>query len=134
MAQRAPVPVTPRGPRRATEDRLDAHHQLGRGEGLGEVVVGALVNAGDAVVGRAQRGEHENRDVAALAKPAEHAEAVELGEHHVEHDELRGIGLDLRQRGATVARLDHREALALEVGADQRDDLGVVVDDKHGCG
>ena len=46
------------GPRRRPpQDRLDAQDQLGRRERLGQVVVGAILEAGDPVDGRAAGGD-----------------------------------------------------------------------------
>ena len=42
------------------------------------------------------------------------------------------MGLDGFECGRTVRRRDDREALALEVGPDETDDLGVVVDNQDG--
>ena len=56
--------------------------------------------------------------------------AVQLGEHQVEDDERRPVAFDGVERGRAVGGGHDREAVALEVGAHQPDDLGVVVDDE----
>ncbi len=56
--------------------------------------------------------------------------AVQLGEHQVEDDERRPVALDGIEGGRAVGGGHDREAVALEVGAHQADDLGVVVDDE----
>ncbi|MOA25445.1 hypothetical protein D3C78_1461700 [compost metagenome] len=47
--------------RHPAKDRIDAHAQLGEAERLGQVVVGALGEAGDAVLLGAQRGHEDHR-------------------------------------------------------------------------
>ena len=64
------------------------------------------------------------------ADRADHGPAVELGEHQVEDDERGPVALDGFEGGWTVRGGHDREAVALEVGAHQTDDLGVVVDDE----
>ena len=79
---------------RAAEQRADAGQQLLERERLDEVVVGAGVEARDAVRDRVARREHQDRcPVAVAAEPAAHREAVELGHEDVEHDELRLLAL-----------------------------------------
>ena len=45
----------------ATGERTQARLQLGERERLDEVVVGAAVEPGDAIVDRLERGEHQHR-------------------------------------------------------------------------
>ena len=118
----------------AAQDGLDADHQLGRAEGLGQVVVGALLEADDALGQGAARGQHQHRHVAIGAEQAHDLEAVDLGQHQVEHDEGRVLGTRLAQGLAAVVGGDDAEALAFEVGAHEGHDLAVVVDDEDGPG
>ena len=80
------------------------------------------------------RAEHdEDRRRGRLVVAADRADdgpAVQLGEHQVEDDEGRPVALDGVEGGRTVGGRDDREAVALEVGAHEPDDLGVVVDDE----
>ena len=117
---------------RPAEDRPDAGHELGRRERLRQVVVGALAQAEDPVADRAARRQDEDRHVAVGPGPPDHRHPVDLGEHQVEDDEAGRVLLDRAQRGPSVAGGDDRVALALEVRADEGDDLRVVVDDEDG--
>ena len=54
----------------APQDRVDAQHQLARAEGLGDVVVGADLQADDPVLLAAERGEHDDGHVGGGAQPA----------------------------------------------------------------
>ena len=64
------------------------------------------------------------------ADRADDGPPVQLGEHQVEDDERRAVRLDGVERGRPVGGRHDRVALALEVGAHEPDDLGVVVDDE----
>lgn len=93
----------------AAEDGAHAEHQLARREGLGEVVVGAGVEAVDAVLALAERGEHHDGDGrlgVVGADPAAHPRPSRPGEHAVEHDEVgHALGGDAHGLGpsATVS-------------------------------
>src|SRR5213078_2402678 len=80
----------------APEQRADARQELLERERLRHVVVGAAVEAGHLVRHAVPRRQHEHRrDDAAVAEAGEDAEAVALGQHEVEHDEVvRGTGKD----------------------------------------
>ena len=117
---------------RSLEDPPDADDELGGAERLREVVVGAVLETGDAVDGRAAGRQHEDRDVA-VGLPADRADdgaAVELGEHEVEDDQGGIVVLDRGQRGRPVAGGHDLVPLALQVRAHEPDDLRVVVDDE----
>ena len=75
----------------APQQRAQAGVELAQRERLDEVVVGAGVEAVDAVVDRVARGEHEHRGaVAGGAQPAADLEAVDARHHDVEHDRVDG--------------------------------------------
>ena len=73
----------------AAEDRLHARDDLGEAERLGHVVVAAGAQRLDLVLDRVLRGQEENRRLEALLpQPPADLDAVEVGEHPVEHDEV----------------------------------------------
>ena len=74
---------------RPPQHRFHSRHELSRAERLDHVVVGAHLQSDDAVGLLAARGEHDDRHVGVLAEYAADLEAVEDGEHQVEHDEVR---------------------------------------------
>jgi hypothetical protein len=133
-----------RGPvgrcRRSTapaEDRLHAKHQLGGGERLRQVVVGAVLEAGDPIDRRAARRQDEDRCSAGLLVTADGPDdgpAVQLGEHQVEDDERRSVALDRVKRRRPIRRGHDAEPVAFQVRPDQPDDLGVIVDDEDRSG
>jgi hypothetical protein len=62
-------------------------------ERLGEVVVGAGVQAGDAIGDLAAGGQHEHRDpVPGSPQPLADGDTVQAGQHHVEHDRVETAG------------------------------------------
>ena len=78
--------------RAAAQHGVDAGQQLARVEGLGQVVVGADLEADDAVDVLALGGEHDDRRavVGGAQAPADR-QAVLAGQHQVEHDQVDGL-------------------------------------------
>ena len=83
-----------RGVLAASQQGLDPHHQLLQVEGLGQVVVGAGVEAAHLVFDAAQGGEHQDRDLGgaliaaqALAK----GEPIHPGQHQVQQDQVWAV-------------------------------------------
>ena len=111
-----------------------ARDQLARIERLRQVVVGAQLETDDAIDVGAVRGEHDHRHRQAVAQPAQHLEAAERGQHHVEDhqvERMRLLGEPLERLGA-VAHQRHLEALAGQVLGEHLAELAVVVDDQQG--
>src|SRR5262249_2259524 len=117
---------------RATQECADARQNLLEMEGLGDVVVGAGVEALDLVAPAVAGGEDEHRHGPAGAPPRlEHRDAVHLGQADVE--DHRVIGLAFAEKVALlavegtidhVARIDERcRELAIEIG--------IVLDDEE---
>ena len=75
--------------RPAPEQRADPCQQLGELERLGEVVVGAAVEAGDLVGhARARRQQQDGQLPAARAQLAQDGEPVAFRQHHVEDEQI----------------------------------------------
>jgi hypothetical protein len=95
--------------------------------GLGEVVVGAQVEAEEHVLLGRAGGEQQDRDVRLGAQDPAHVESVDQRQHHVEDDEVgRGRPGPFQRRAAVRRDLD-RVALPLQVDADQPGLLLVVL-------
>ena len=97
----------------AAQDRLDAQDELGRRERLGQVVVGAVLEAGDAVERRAAGRDDQDRRGGRLVVAADGPDdgpPVQLGEHQVEDDERRPVALDGIEGSRAVGRGHDREA------------------------
>ena len=110
----------------------DSARELTGGKRLRHVVVGAELEADDAVGLLASRGQHDHRQVAARADPPAQREAVGARQHHVEDDELRRGPLDQLAGGVPVAGDEGVEPVALEVADDDVTHDRLVVDDENG--
>ena len=102
----------------AAEDRADSRHQLTHAERLGQVVVRAELEAGDAVALRAARGEHQDgngprRWIA--PQLAADGQPVEIGEVEIEDDEIAFALLHRKQPFLTAGVMRDPVAVALQV-------------------
>ena len=78
-------------------------------------------------------GDHEDRDPqggGVVPQRLRHVEAVDVGHHHVERDEVGAEGTGHPHGLVTVDRLVHDVAVALQLLAEQLADGLVVVDDE----
>ena len=89
----------------AAQQRAHPREQFLEGERLGQVVVGAGVEAGDPLGHRIAGGQHQDGQVVAgAAELTAHLEPVQPRHHHVEH---QGVG---PVAGDQVQRFDGRPA------------------------
>ena len=113
--------------RPAAQDAADAQQQFARFERLGQVVVGAGLEAGNAVVGFAHRRQHQNRHAAAGPQIGGEIEPAFARHHQVEDDQVEG---QTAQLGAGVGGIrggrDHEAVLRQEL-AQQLPQTVVVV-------
>src|SRR5216683_2931236 len=116
----------------AAQDGADARHQFARVEGLWQIIVGAHLEADDAVDVLALGRQHQDRHARAGAEPPADREPVFARQHDVEHHEIRLAqgGAEAIERRAAVAHIDAK-ALAREIVAQQAPDLDVVLDDEN---
>jgi hypothetical protein len=113
---------------RATQDGADPGYELAQPVGLGDVVVGADLEADDSVELGPLRGDHDHRHLALRPQLAAHVDARQLRQHHVEQHEVGAHGVEQRQRFGAVTGDVHSEAFALQSDG-QRVDEGVLVFD-----
>ena len=115
----------------AAQQRAQAGHQLAQRKRLHEVVVGARVQPGDAVVDLPARGEHQHRRaVAAAAHPPADLQAVDPGHRDVEHHGVVGIGAEALQRPGAICRLLDLVAFERERPRERLLDGWLVVNDE----
>src|SRR4029077_2909766 len=119
--------------RHATQHRADARHELARAEGFGEIVVGTHLEAHHAVDFLAPGGEHDDRYATHRADAAQHLEARELRQHHIQHHELDGGPAALLHALLPRAGSERREPLGGEILRQHRAQLPIVIDDEQ-CG
>ena len=120
--------------RRAAQQRAHARHELAHAERLGQVVVGAAVEAEHLVGLFAPRGQHQDRHVAhsrSRRMARQTRDAVEPRQHQVEHDQVERLGPRRAERLVAVAFETHAQPLELEVQLDQLADVLLVFDEQH---
>src|SRR5215218_8568385 len=113
-----------------THNRPDARHELPDGERLGNVVVSPEFETDDPVYLVVAGGQHDDGHVALRADPPYDLRAVELGEHDVEHDQVRLIGLERFQGGLAVTGDLDLEPFALEGMREHLLERRLVIDQK----
>ena len=123
----------------AAQHGAHAGVQLVELERLDEVVVGAGVQAGDAVAERVARGEHDHRRrVLARAQRAQHVEAaaplLRVGQAEVEQHEVEALRRERRVRGPRVVDPVDRIALVAQGLAQAVADHAVVFDQQQSHG
>jgi len=98
--------------RAAPGQRPDPRHQLGKGERLGQIVVGPQVQAVDPLVHRGGRRQHEDPGRGRARHQARaHRVAMHPGQVAIQHDDvIRGKRGDFHRRLAVVSDVD-RHAL-----------------------
>src|SRR5918997_6104406 len=95
-------------------DRPYPRDEFPHGERLGDVVVGPQLQPHDPVYLVVLGRQHDDGYVALGADPAADLRAVELGEHDVEDDEVRLVGLEGLEGLLAVAHRLNLETLPLE--------------------
>src|SRR6476659_7242775 len=121
--------------RGAAQDRADSCGELVRVEGLGDVIVGAQVEALRLVGRRSLRREQDDRDGTPFPQLAHDLDAVEVGHDDVEQDDVRPDLLSLLQSLFAAIGRDDPEALLTEGdGYELRDPRLVVCDEDEGLG
>ena len=95
-------------PRRASDDGLNPGQKLFLVERLGQVVVGAGAQSPDLVLGVGQARQDQDRGLhAAVAKPAQNLESIDVGQHDVENDNVVIIEFaDFQPILAEIGRID----------------------------
>src|SRR5579884_1283200 len=116
--------------RGAAQDRLDPRDQLAWIERLRQVVEGADLEPDDLVDVLVAGGQHQDREVGRLPNPLADLDAVDVGEHQVEHDERRLLDRDLGEGVLAGRRRLHRVPRVLQVERDERGDRALVLDDE----
>ena len=115
---------------RAPDDRPDAGRQLVGVERLGDVVVGAEVEALRLVGGRALGREEDHRHRALLAELAHDLDPVEVRHDDVEEDDVGADLLGLGEGVLAAGRGDDPEALLAQRDGDELRDPGLVIGDE----
>ncbi len=118
----------------AAQERAHPRHQLGDGERLDDVIVGADRKAAHPLGFLSPRGQHDDRQRArALARPQPAADFKprHAGQHPIEYDEI-GRVLGEPQLGL-VAAFDALDDIAFrfEIVAEKQSKVGFILDDQN---
>src|SRR5579859_5368375 len=119
---------------RTPEHSVDAGQHLAHRERLGDVVVGAKLEADDLVDLGVLGGDYDDRHPAVLAQRAAEVEAAHTGQHQVEQDQVRPRGPGGAQARRAVAGLLHGEAGGREVVLEHLANPLVVLHHQHAAG
>ena len=122
-------------PRDAAQQRAHAREQHGQRERLGQIVVGAQVEAAHDVARRVTRGQQQHRHVTVVrAQPRDDVEAGDPGQHHVEEhqiDRRRALVREaLERRLAAIGDL-HAVALGLQVEGQAAREVLLVLNEEN---
>src|SRR6185437_12101001 len=101
-------------------------------EWLGQVVVGAKVEATYLVLVGSARRQDDDGQVRELAHPLTDGEAIEPGHHQIEQRQIGQARFDLLQRLLAVADGDDLVAVHLEVACHQSQQLRIIVGGDYG--
>src|SRR6266850_5648617 len=114
---------------RAPCERLDSRHQLGKGERLGQVVVGADVESGDPLLERAMRGKNQHRRlISARPQLAEQIEPILSGQLQIENYQVERAARDYWFRGLRALGGFDGKAFLAEPLLDGIGQTGLVLD------
>ena len=119
---------------RAVEQRLNAHHDFAPVEGLDEIIVGADLQARQAILHLAAAGDEDDRDVRGALHGAQGLAdfpAAALRHHHVEQHDVRQARLRHRERLLAVVRDENIAVERLQIRLQQDDDVFTVVGDQN---
>ena len=131
---RDPGPTEPRGRLGAAQQGMQAGQQLPRTEGLGQIVVGADLQAHHPVDLLAPGGQHEDGHLGLAAQFPRQAQAILPGEHQIEHDGVRHPAPQGRAHPLPVRHRFHRQAIDAQVFGQQLPEAGIIVDDQDATG
>ncbi|OIQ63275.1 hypothetical protein GALL_551850 [mine drainage metagenome] len=115
---------------RAAQQGAQPGQQFARAERLGQIVVGADFEADHPVDFLATRRQHQDGHIALPAQFTRESQSILPRQHQVEDHRLR---LDLAEafaHGIAVRSKVDTEAVAAQIVAQQRAQIGVVVDDQ----
>jgi hypothetical protein len=113
------------------QDGMDAGDELLRIEGLREVIIGPEFKSKDAVSVLPPRGEHDHGDGESLPQPAQHVEAAQRRQHHVQDHEIESPFTEQVQCHRPVQSGNDAKRLGREVLRQHQVKLAVVVDEQN---
>ncbi len=112
----------------AADQRAHARFEFADFERLDQIIVRAGIQAGEFVVERVARGEHQHGRgfLHFAAQPAADFEAIHTGQHEIENDHVVAVRLGQMQAGNAVAGVVEAVAAAFEEFADHLGNAAIV--------
>jgi hypothetical protein len=83
-------------------------------ERFGNVVISAVLEAGDDILVLPERGKHHNRDLRTGADSAAQQQSVHGWHENVEYHEIDGVRTQDGERGGAIVRAERGETLRLQ--------------------
>ena len=115
------------GDLRPAEHRIDSGNELFHLEGLDDVIVGAHLQALDAVKDLAFGGEHDDGNLAGLPDLGAYCPAVHHRQHDVQQDQIRHLLLEFLNGFAAICGNPDVKALLYQIHVDQLRNVAVVL-------
>ena len=125
------IPALAIAPAFALQAGADPRAQQDGIERLRQIVLGARLDAADHAVGLLQTGDHDHRDVVQTLvglEALEHLEAVQVGHHEIEQNQIELLDLENLQRPAARIRSGHLVTVVAQAAEQQVAVAGIVVD------
>ena len=116
----------------APQNGLDARKDLLHLKGLGDVIVGALLEAGHLVLGFALGRQHDDGRFGLRADGAAHAPAVHAGQHHVQQHKAGMYLAEFFHALQAVEGDDDLVAFFFQIQPEKIRNVAVVLDDQYG--
>ena len=113
------------------QHRADARQELARAERLGEVVIGAELEAHDAVGFLVAPGEHDDRDLRFVAQSPRERHAVLAAQLEIQHDQVDDLLGQYRLHAAAIGDGRHPQLVLLEIVRDEIAHQRIVVDRQY---
>jgi len=112
---------------RAAKKCAETGEEFAKFERLGQIIVGAVIEPGDAIFDGVSSGEHENGNCGAgLAEAVANFKTAEAGKHDVQNDQIVGIDFGLLESFGTGCDGIDGIGLFFQAFDDKALDAGIV--------
>ncbi len=121
------------GPLEAAQHRFNPGHQLARGKGLGDVVVGAHFETQHAVVFAGAGGEKDDGnggEAGVIAQPAAHVHAIAAGNHDVEQEQRGRSALGIGNQIGGGVKQPRLKSCGFKMVLHKAGDIGFVFENE----
>ncbi len=114
----------------ASQDPVDPGSELGIVVGLGDVVLGDLLEQVGLGIAGVDRREDDDREVGPALDLTRERQAVHARHHHVDDEQVGPGDLQPPEGLDAVSRRGHLEAIGPELVRERDEQIGIVVDDQ----